>query len=161
MQNQDLNIIINAQDRTKDAFNSSQSGLKNFQNRLDDLQPAFRKMALVGTVAFSAILAGAVSMVKGYADAQAQTVITNTSLANSFKELSGTQLKNLQTAVGSTKDALAGLTAEAQKAGQSALKLGFDDETAARSFAKLFGITKDVTKANKELAIAQDFARFK
>lgn len=161
MNNQELNIIINAQDRTKGAFDSSQSSFNKFKNGLDNLQPAFKKMAVVGTVAFGAIASGALSMVKSYSDAQAQTVITNQSLANSFKSLSEKELKNLQSAVGKTGDALKGLSAESIKAGESAVKLGFDDETASRSFAKLFALTKDVTKANKELAIAQDLARFK
>lgn len=47
------------------------------------------------------------------------------------------------------------------KAGEAAIKLGFDDEAAAESVAKFFQATGDLTEAQKLNAIAMDIARGK
>lgn len=149
-----LNIIISAKDQAS-------AVLDKFSRKLQGNKAEFQKMAAIGTASFAAIGYGAIKMFQQYADAEAQTVITNQSLANSFKNLSEKELKNLEKAVGSTQNVLGSLQESAKRAGDAAIKLGFDDETTARSFAKLFAVTKDVAKANNELAIAQDLARFK
>jgi len=156
-----INIIIDAQNRTTGALTSAQRGMENFKSSVDRMQPAFQKMAAVGAVAFTAISAIAVSSFKSFADAQAQTEITNQSLQNTLDTMSKTSLASLNKSLKDGESAFANVANAAIEAGNAAVKLGFDDETAARSFAKLFAITKDVTKANKELSIAQDLARFK
>lgn len=55
MAQQNLDIIINAQDRTSNAFSSAQSGISGFKNKLESLRPTFQTMAVAGTVAFGAI----------------------------------------------------------------------------------------------------------
>lgn len=47
------------------------------------------------------------------------------------------------------------------EAAKSALKMGFDDETAAISKAKLIQVTGDITKANMAFQVAMDISRFK
>lgn len=151
---QTLNIVIKAKD-------DASATLDKFKAKTESMGPTFTKMAALGTAAFVAVGAIAVKSLQAFADAEAQTVITNQSLSNSFNNLSKKDLGGLKKAIGGTQDALKGLQDQAQKAGTAAVKMGFDDETAARSFAKLFGVTKDVTKANKELTMAMDLARFK
>jgi len=156
-----INIIIDAQNRTTGALSSAQRGMENFKGSVEKMQPAFQKMAAVGAVAFTAISAIAVSSFKAFADAQAQTEITNQSLSNTLDNMAKGPLASLNKQLKDGETAFAHVANAAIEAGAAAVKLGFDDETAARSFSKLFAITKDVTKSNKELAIAQDLARFK
>lgn len=68
--NQELNIVINAQDRTKEAFNSSQSAFTSFKSKVEDMKPTFQRMATAGTVAFGAISAIAYKSVTAYADVE-------------------------------------------------------------------------------------------
>lgn len=158
--NQELNIVINAQDRTKEAFGSSQSAFTSFKKKVDDLQPTFKKMATIGTVAFGAITASAISMVNAYSDAEADMTVANSSLKNSIEGMTKAQ-KMLYSESGKTADVMKEVGEAMKLAGEKAAKLGFDDEGASKSFAKLFAITKDSEKATKELAIAQDLARLK
>ncbi len=154
MFNSALEIVIKARDE------ASQS-VAGITNKLKELEPRFKQMAVAGTAAFGAISAIGVTALKAYSDAQAQTVVTNKSLENSLNSVSGDALKTLQTQLGGTKDMLGALQKSAEAAGSAAVKMGFDDETASRSFAKLFGVTKDVAGANKELTLAMDLARYK
>lgn len=158
---QTLQIILNAKDATAAAFNSAKGSMDTFKSKVDDLQPTFKKMALVGTVAFGAISAIAISSFKAFADAEAQTVVTNQSLQNSLNNLSTNQLAKLKSSLGGVTDVFGSLKKSAEDAGKSAIKMGFDDETAANSFSKLFAVTKDVTQANKEMQVAMDLARYK
>jgi hypothetical protein len=137
------------------------AGLAKVNAKIEDLQPAFKKMAVAGTVAFTAISAVAVTSFKAFADAEAQTVISTKSLENT---LSGMTKKQLETQWGFSKasDVLQNeLIPAMNDAGKSAIKLGFDDEEASNSFAKLFAVTKDSAQAMKELTVAQDLARYK
>lgn len=118
-------------------------------------------MSVAGTLEFGAKKAIAVSSFKAFTDAQVQTDITNQSLQNTLDTMSKGALSKLQSELGGTKNAFAGVANAAIEAGNAAVKMSFDDETASRSFAKLFGITKNVAQANKELQIAMDLARFK
>lgn len=154
MFNSTLEIIIKA----KDEASTVVSGLND---KLKTMEPAFKKMAAVGTVAFTAIAAVAVTSFKAFSDAQAQTEITNKSLQNTLAQLDKGALASLNKSLGGTKDIFGDLKKSAEEAGKAAVKMGFDDETAASSFAKLFAVTKSVTQANKELALAQDLARYK
>lgn len=154
MFNSTLEIIIKARDEASTVVSGLQSKLKG-------MEPAFKKMAAVGTVAFGAISAVAISAFNDFAEAEAKTAVTNQSLQNTFSQLSGAPLAKLQKELGGAKDLLGALKTSAQAAGAAAIKLGFDDEAAAGSFAKLFTATKSVTGANRELQIAMDLARSK
>lgn len=65
-----IDIIIQAQDKTAGAFNSATGGLSNFRDKLDNLQPAFQNMAKVGTVAFAAVTAIVGTSVAAYQEAE-------------------------------------------------------------------------------------------
>jgi len=153
-----LEIVLTAKD---EASKTISNATKTIKDKVDDMQPAFKKMALAGTAAFGVIAGIGISSLKAFADAEQQTEITNQSLSNSLDNLTKNELAQLKKATGDVKDGFAGLANSAIDAGKAAVKLGFDDEMAARSFAKLFAVTKDVTTSNKELALAQDLARYK
>lgn len=154
MFNSSLEIIIKAKDEASQVMSGLNSKLKS-------MEPAFKKMAVAGTVAFTAIAGVAITSFKAFADAQAQTELTNKSLSNSLNQMSKGSLAKLQKDLGTTKDALGAVSKAAADAGKAAVKMGFDDETAANSYAKLFAVTKDVKKAQEETTLAMDLARYK
>lgn len=154
MFNSQLEIIIKAKDEASEKINRLNSKLKS-------MEPAFKSMAKVGAVAFGAISALAVTSFKAFADAQAQTVITNKSLENTLNQLNKGALEKLKKQLGGVDDVFGAVKDSAEAAGKAALKMGFDDEAAANSFSKLFAVTKDVTKAQNETALAMDLARYK
>lgn len=154
MFNSQLEIIIKA----KDEASAVVSGINT---KLKSMEPAFKKMAVAGTVAFTAIAGVAVSSFKAFADAQAQTEITNQSLSNTLDQMSKGSLAKLQKELGTAKTAFGTVANAAIEAGKAAVKMGFDDETAANSYAKLFAVTKDVKKAQEETTLAMDLARYK
>lgn len=59
-----LTAVVEAEDRTAEGFKSVESRLSSVQGKIQDMQPAFKKMAAVGTVAFAGIAAGAAVAVK-------------------------------------------------------------------------------------------------
>lgn len=64
-----LNIIIKAQNETKKVFKKINKDTKTFHKRIESLQPAFQKMAMVGTAAFAAIsigVSGAISKARDF-----------------------------------------------------------------------------------------------
>jgi len=62
-----IDIIIQAQDKTAQAFNSASGGLSSFQGKLESLKPTFEKMAVAGTAAFAGITAIAYKSIDAYA----------------------------------------------------------------------------------------------
>lgn len=149
-----LELVISAKDEAT-------KKLEGFQDTLQNMSGSIKKVGAISATVFAGISAVAVSTIKAYSEAEKDTVITNQSLTNSFNELSGSSLAGLQKQLKITSGGLNELKEMANKAGQSAVKLGFDDETASRSFAKLFAVTKDTTQAQKEMSLAMDLARFK
>lgn len=67
---QNLDIIINAQDKTSSAFDSASRQAKGFTDTLDNFKPKFEAMAAAGTVAFGAISAFAIKSISDYGDAE-------------------------------------------------------------------------------------------
>lgn len=78
--NRHLNIILDLQDRAS-------ASLKGFQGRLQQLQPTFQKMALVGTAAFAGIAAGVGASVKEAAAAEGAYNKFNTVFADGSEEM--------------------------------------------------------------------------
>lgn len=137
------------------------AGLGKLNSSIENLQPTFKKMATAGTVAFGAISALAISSFKSFAEAEATTVVSTKSLENTLKSLTEKQ-RLAQTGFKTSAEALSkSLVPAMEEASKGAIKLGFDDEEAGQAFAKLFAVTKDKTQAMKELATAQDLARYK
>lgn len=154
MFNSTLEIIIKAKDEASQVV----AGLNG---KLKTMEPTFKKMATAGTVAFGAIAAVAVTSFKAFADAQAQTELSTKSLQNTLTQAS---IKNKDVLMG-YKDVATALKQELiptmNAVGKAAVKMAFDDETAANSFAKLYAITKDQVKAQEEVTLAMDLARYK
>jgi phage-related protein len=70
MAEQRLQLILDAVDRTKQAFESAKTGLSGVKDRVDAMQPAFQKMALVGTVGLTALSGIAYKSVTAYMEAE-------------------------------------------------------------------------------------------
>lgn len=118
--------------RAKDEATSS---LKGFAETAGKMKVAF-------TVAGAAITAALGSTLSAAADAQVEMARFDATLATMGK---------------AGENAKAGLL----QAADATLKLGFDNEEAANSLAKLYQRTNDVAKANQLNAIAMDLARAK
>ena len=69
-QTQKIQLIIDAENKTKAAMKSVNTSLDTVKNKLDKLQPAFKKMAMAGTVAFAAIGAGLLKATQDATEAQ-------------------------------------------------------------------------------------------
>jgi len=57
MADQQLNFIINAQDRSASAFKQVEIGISSMQKKVESMKPTFQKMALAGGIALGAITA--------------------------------------------------------------------------------------------------------
>lgn len=152
--NTTLELLITAKDEAT-------RKLEGFQDTLKGMEGSLKTVRNVSTAVFATISAVAIKTVSDYSEAEKATAITNQSLANSFNNLSNESLKNVQSQLKVTSGGLKELSDMANKAGASAVQLGFDDEDASRSFAKLFAVTKDTAQSQKEMALAMDLARFK
>ncbi len=118
-------------------------------------------MAKIGTAGLVAIGAIAVKAFKDFSDAQAQTIVSTQMLDNTLENMSAKGLNSVQKIAGEGADIFEFMAEKMDEAGKSAIALGFDDEAAAQSYAKLFSVTKDVNQAMKENQIAMDLARYK
>lgn len=65
-----LQFIIDAIDNTKKAFDSTQQGLEGVKKSVDSLQPAFEKMAKIGTAGLVAIGAVAYKSITAFAEVE-------------------------------------------------------------------------------------------
>lgn len=155
---QNLEIVINAQDKTEAAFGNASRSLEGLSDRIESMKPTFQSLATAGTVAFGAITSVAVSALKESAAASADMAIANKTLENALISMgeAGREAMGISKDLAINIDEVKGSMELASKA---ALKLGFDDEAASKSFAKLFQVTKSTAQANKELGIAMDMAR--
>lgn len=149
MPEQELNFIINATNMSDKAFKEVESGISGIQKKLKNMEPAFKKMAVAGTVAFGAIVAEVGFAMKAYADSETAMARVDQSLANIQKTS-----KMTADAIGKVKDSI-------MSASKAAVKLGFDDEDATESMTKFYGRTKDVIEAQKLMALAMDLSRAK
>lgn len=139
---QNIQVVISAVDKTKEAIASATAGLGGFKNNLQALQPAFRTMAVVGTVAFAAVAGVIKTSIDAAKEAEIEMAKFNTTM------------NTMGSAGKKAKDQLIALS-------RATVKLGFDDEDAANSLAKFFQRTGDVTDAQKLLTVAMDLSRAK
>ena len=70
MANTDLNIIINAQNKTQQAISGVSNQLSGFKKNVDKLKPSLQKMALVGSAGFAGLAFGIKDVVDEYIDAE-------------------------------------------------------------------------------------------
>ena len=139
---QNIQVIISAVDKTKEAVASATTGLNGFKNNLQALQPAFKTMAVVGTVAFAAVAGVIKTSIDAAMKAEVEMAKFNATMAT------------MGDAGKKAKDQLIALS-------QATIKLGFDDEDAANSLAKFYQRTGDVLDAQKLLTVAMDLSRAK
>lgn len=159
-QTQKLQFIIEAENKADQALKSVSSSLGGMQKKLDDLQPAFKKMATVGAAAFAGISAIAISSFKASADAAAQMDLATNTLNNTLEGMSAKGLNKIQKEVGAGVDIFEAMREKMVEAGNAAVKMSFDDETAATAYSRLFQITQDTTATQTELNLAMDLARY-
>jgi hypothetical protein len=139
-----LQFIIEAEDNTKKALNSVQSGIESVQKKVEDLQPAFQKMAAIGTAGLVAVGAVAYKAVTAFAEV----------------ERSQRQLENAIIGVSKgTKEQVAEvnkITSALQK------KAGIDADSLTMGVAQLstFGLQSksviDLTKSMADLTVNQN-----
>lgn len=132
MDQRTLQILITAKDEAS----------KKLSSIGDSMKSTFKVASVAVAVAGTAMVAFGVSSVKAFADAEAQMAIFNTTVKN-------------------VKGATPALIDQLKKAGESAVKMGFDDEDATVSLGKLYQRTGDVTEAIKLNNLAMDLARAK
>ena len=137
-----LTILIDAKNNADKAFAQVKDAIGTVEQKAKNMKPAFTAMAATGTVAFAAISAVAIDAVKAYGEAEVQMAKFNATMDTMGKQ--GAAAK--------------GVLLEAADA---AAKMGFDDEDAANSLAKLYQRTGDATEAIKLNALAMDLARAK
>lgn len=130
-----LTAVIEAEDRAS-------AVIDGITGKVKSMQPAFKTMAIAGTAAFAGITAAVVVSVKAAADAQVKMAQFNATM-----ETMGA----------------AGVAAKAKliELADATTQLGFDNEEAANSLAKLYQRTGDVTQASKLLQVSMDLARAK
>lgn len=61
-----LQFIIDAENRSKAAFDQVKGQMDNVQGKIENMKPAFQKMALVGAAAFTAISAAVYKSIQAY-----------------------------------------------------------------------------------------------
>lgn len=157
---QKLQFVIDAENKSEQALRSVSGSLENIQDRVEKLQPTFKKMATVGAAAFAGVSAIAVSAFKASADAAAQMELATNTLNNTLENMSAKGLNKIQQSVGEGVDIFEAMRLKMVEAGKAAVDMAFDDETAATAYSKLFQITGDATKSQEELNLAMDLARF-
>lgn len=136
---EELKIVINAENKTAKAFGEVKKQTSVLQKDVSGFVKSVMGVGVAGAAAFGAFAASAI---KGAAEAEASLARVD-SILNTMGE---SALKN--------RDALLEQAA-------AAVKMGFDDETAAESLAKLYQRTGDLTKATELNNIAMDLARAK
>lgn len=160
MSSQELQIVINAKDKTDQAFKSVNDNLNKAEQRSGSFGKAAKIAFAAGTAAVVAFGAVAKSMVQDYIKDQKDMALANSVLQKSFDSLTKEQVANLKKELGTTHVAFTQITDAMEKAGQAALNLGYDDEAASIGFAKLFQVTGDLTQAQKDMQLAMDLSAF-
>jgi phage-related minor tail protein len=142
--NPNVLVTVNGLDNTKEAFASVKQGLasvseatSSFKSKLENLQPAFQKMAVAGTAALAGIAAGANKSVQAYAEVERAQRQLEHAVINVSKGTRG------------QVDEINKLTAALEK------KAGVDADSLNMGVAQLstFGLqTKNVVTLTKSLA---------
>ena len=136
---EELKVVISAENKTAKAFGEVKKSTGLLQKDVSGLAKTLLGIGVAGAAAFTSF---AISAVRGAADAEASLARVDTIL----KTMGESALKN--------RDALLAQAA-------AAVKMGFDDEAAAESLAKLYQRTGDLTKATELNNLAMDLARAK
>lgn len=146
-----LQFLIDLEDRVTPGMQKIESSLQNFKSGLEDMKPAFTKMAAIGTAGFAAVTGAVGLSLKAYAESQVQL----TRVDGILETLSSKTLKQFSGGVEQAKTIAREFGAEMQAMG------GIADEAAAEGFAKFLQVTNDSSKAMEYAGVAADLAKFK
>jgi len=144
-----LEIILSARDEASKKIEEVGDKVGKTGSMVEKMAGNFR---IAGGVMIGAGVAGAATMLdwaNSAAEAKAEmtkveVLLENTAKAIDDQSMSFEKLKEVTDQVS-----------------QSYIRLGFDDETTAASFARLLNVTKDTGEAQKVLALSADLARAK
>ena len=155
MADEQVSIVIKAEDQASGVF-------KNVESGLGGLGGAFK--ALAGAAAIGLAVKGTVDFLtdsfKEAAEAEKQMTIASTAINNTLQTMSEDQLAKLHVGMAQGLEDFEVMDQKMADVGAAAVKLGFDDEAASVAFAKLFQVTGDVTQAQSDLQLAMDLAAF-
>ena len=137
-----LSLIVDLINRTEGEFKNISKNFEELKKKTENTEKALKSIATAGAIGFGVIAAATYSTIKAASEAEVEMAKFNTTL------------KSMGPIGEKARDALL-------KTAAAAVKLGFDDEEAANSLAKLFQRTKSVTKAQTLLTLSMDLARAK
>jgi hypothetical protein len=149
----ELNIWVKIKDDATKA-------LGDINSRIEDMGPVFKKMTAIGGVALAGFTAIAGDAIHTYINDTKDMTLATSILQNSFDNLSSVQVANLKKELGTTSVKFTQITDAMNKAGESAINLGYDDEQASIAFSKLFQVTGDTVEAQRELKLAMDLSAY-
>lgn len=141
-----IEIIIKAKDLASSEIEKLGKTVDKQANKIDQLGKTFQKAGLLLTgigVGGAAIMN---TWVTSAGEAEVEMAKVNAII---------------ETVAEGNKVAFSNITKYVTEASNAYIKLGFDDESTALSFAKLFQATMDTNEANKLLALSADLARYK
>jgi len=147
-----LQLLMDLEDRVSGQLKGIRTGLEGFREKVEDMKPAFQKMAAIGTAGFAAITGEIGFALKAFAESQAQLARVDQILNNLFEQ---DKIKGFGDSYEEAQKKVRDFGASLQALG------GIGDETAAEGLAKLAQITGDYTKAAKAATLAADVATYK
>ena len=162
---QNLNIIVRLKDEASKQLEGLRGKFENLQKNMVPATNASKAFAIgLGGAATAAAGFGALA-IKAAMGAQTEMIRVKQTVNNTLEQMNAEGLNKLQkladAAGGAGSDVFEFMSASIDKAAASAAKLGFDDEEAAGTLAKLFQRTNDVNEAMKLNQLAMDLARAK
>lgn len=152
-----VQVILTAENKTGPAIDDASKGFGSLQNAASG---AAKVIGAVFTVAIAAATKFAKDSFDAFVESEKQMTQATFMLKTTLGNMTEQELTNLKKTTGNASDSLAFLKTTMENVGNQATKLGMDDEEASKAFAKLYSITKDVSKAQEEVALAMDLAAF-
>lgn len=149
--NETLQFVLEAVDKTKDAFKSVQGGLTSMGKKLEDAKPQFQKLAAVGVAGMVAIGAEIGVAVNAFAESQKQLAVADEIVTTFSKKT----IKEMGGSVETATDQVYKFGAQLQALG------GISDEEASIGVAKLTQITGNFAEAQRAAGLAADLSKFK
>lgn len=141
-----LELIIKARDEASDTLKKVGGSIDEAQKKASDMSKNFKA---AGAIITGAGIAG-VAMMKDWTNAASEAQVEMAKVDSIVKAVAD-----------GNQTAFTNIKKYVDEAAASYVQLGFDDETTALSFAKLFQSTMDTNEANKLLAVSADLARYK
>lgn len=153
-----VGILLEAQDKVTATLTKVEGSLSSFKKSIVSNEEAIKSLQKTSGTIFVASLGVLGLAINKAMGAEVDMARSTQTLKNAFDQAQGSlDGLNAKTKEGRFDE----LTESMNKAGQSALKMSFDDEEASIAYSRLVQVTGSVTEANKELSIAMDLARAK